>query len=86
MARIAPAPVFSGDGHIEFEERSYPDPSDGQLLIRVEANAICGTDREQYHQGSAVVPGHEAAGTIVAAGPNTTAAVGTRGAVFLMDY
>ena len=50
------------------------------------ANAICGTDRAQYFEGSAVTPGHEAAGVVVAAGPGTSVREGTPGVVFLMDY
>ena len=86
MTRTAPAPHFHGNGEITFADREYPDPGPGQLLLAVQANAICGTDREQYGRGSKVVPGHEAAGTVLAAGPDTTVAEGTRGAVFLMDY
>ncbi|GAA2345315.1 alcohol dehydrogenase catalytic domain-containing protein [Dactylosporangium salmoneum] len=86
MPRTAMAPVFTGAGKIELRERTYRDPGPGELLLRVGANAICGTDREQYFQGSQVVPGHEAAGTVVAAGEGTGTAEGTRGAVFLMDY
>ena len=86
MPRTALAPVFSGSGRIEFADRSYADPGPGQLLLQVQANALCGTDRDQYFGGSSVVPGHEAAGTVLAAGPETTTAAGTRGAVFLMDY
>jgi threonine 3-dehydrogenase len=54
--------------------------------LRVEANAICGTDREQYYNGSDVVPGHEAAGTVIGVGDGSAVPPGTRGAVFLMDY
>jgi threonine dehydrogenase-like Zn-dependent dehydrogenase len=36
--------------------------------------------------GTSVVPGHEAAGVVVAAGPKTTVSVGTSGVVFLMDF
>ena len=86
MPRTASAPKFVGDGKIVFADREYPDPGPGQLLLSVEANAICGTDREQYYEGSECVPGHEAAGTVLAAGEGTGTAVGTRGAVFLMDY
>ncbi len=86
MPRTASAPHFPGGGKISSAEHTYPDPGEGQLLLAVQANAICGTDREQYHQGSVVVPGHEAAGTVIAAGPGTTTTVGTTGAVFLMDY
>ncbi len=86
MPRTASAPTFVGDGKIVFADRDYPDPGPGQLLLSVEANAICGTDREQYYEGSECVPGHEAAGTVIATGPQTRTEVGTRGAVFLMDY
>jgi threonine dehydrogenase-like Zn-dependent dehydrogenase len=69
-----------------FEDRPVPVPGGGELLLRVAANAICGTDRAQYFDGSAVTPGHETAGVVMAAGPGTTTAEGTRGVVFLMDY
>ena len=86
MPRHAQAPSFRGDGKIVFVDREYDDPGPGELLLRVEANAICGTDREQFYAGSDVTPGHEAAGTVEAAGPGTATAVGTRGAVYLMDF
>lgn len=86
MTRTAQAPHFGGSGTIEFRDREYREPGDGELLLRVEANAICGTDREQFADGSEVIPGHEAAGIVVAAGDGTSTAIGTRGAVFLMDY
>lgn len=80
------APRFVGAGLIETWERDVPRPGRGQLLLRVRANAICGTDREAYLAGSTGVPGHEAAGEIAAAGEGTATAVGTPGVVFLMDY
>lgn len=63
-----------------------PGPGAGQLLLRVRANAICGTDREPYYGGSAVIPGHETAAEVIAVGADTTTPVGTAGVVFLMDY
>ncbi len=86
MTRTALAPRFTGAGNIEFADHEYPDPGPGQLLLAVQANALCGTDRHQYYDGSSVVPGHEAAGTVLQAGEGTTTPVGTRGAVFLMDF
>jgi threonine 3-dehydrogenase len=86
MPRHAQAPSFRGDGKIVFVDREYDDPGVGELLVRVRANAICGTDRGQFYAGSEVTPGHEAAGTVEVAGPGTSTAVGTRGAVYLMDY
>jgi threonine 3-dehydrogenase len=63
-----------------------PQPGAGQLLLAVRANAICGTDREQWTTGADVVPGHEAAGVVVAAGDGARTPIGTPGVVFLMDY
>ncbi len=85
-ANIVTTPRFLGDGKIIFEERPVPSPGAGELLLRVRANAICGTDRSQYFEGSTVTPGHEAAGVVVAAGPGTSVREGTAGVVFLMDY
>jgi threonine dehydrogenase-like Zn-dependent dehydrogenase len=80
------APIFTGEGEIAFGERVIRDPGPGELLIKVRANAICGTDRAQYLEGSAITPGHEAAGVVAAAGRDTTVSEGTTGVVFLMDY
>ncbi|MGV8972447.1 MAG: alcohol dehydrogenase catalytic domain-containing protein [Rhodoglobus sp.] len=82
----AKAPMFLGEGWIAFQECDYGDPKPGELLLRVEANAVCGIDRIQYFGGSKCVPGHEGVGTVIAAGDATTTAIGTRGAIFLMDF
>jgi threonine 3-dehydrogenase len=82
----ARAPRFLGSGRFSFEDRPVPAPGPGELLLRVRANAICGTDRGQYHHGSGVIPGHEAAGEVVAGGQGTSTPVGVTGVVFLMDF
>jgi threonine 3-dehydrogenase len=79
-------PKFVGNGKIDFVEKAVPTPGSGQLLIEVKANAICGTDREQFYHGSQVTPGHEATGIVAATGPDTHTTVGTPGVIFLMDY
>ena len=79
-------PRFLGGGRIGSHERPIPDPRGGELLLRVRANALCGTDRDQVRDGSATTPGHETAGEVVLAGRETSIPVGTRGVVFLMDY
>lgn len=86
MPRRAEAPSFRGEGKIVFVDREYNEPGPGELLLRVHANAICGTDREQFYAGSEITPGHEAAGMVELAGSGTATAVGTTGAVYLMDY
>jgi len=82
----AKAPMFLDEGRIAFQKREYGDLKPGKLLLRVEANAICGTDRIQYFGGSTCVPGHDGVGTVIAAGDETTTAIGTRGAILLMDF
>ena len=58
----------------------------GQLLLKVGANALCGSERGQFLNGAPITPGHEAAGTVVAAGTDTVTPVGAQGVVFLMVY
>ncbi|MDF2440481.1 MAG: hypothetical protein JWN98_1465 [Abditibacteriota bacterium] len=79
-------PLFVGQGRIEWGEKPVPVPGPGQLLLRVGANSLCGSERGQWQYGSSVTPGHDAAGTVVAAGPQTTTPPGTHGVVFLMDF
>ena len=79
-------PRFVGNGRIEFMEKAVPSVGPGQLLIAVKANALCGTERRQFYEGSEVTPGHEAAGIVVATGSETQTAVGTLGVIFLMDF
>jgi len=80
------APHFVGNGKIDVVERRVPKPGAGQLLIQVKANALCASERLQFMTGSAVTPGHEAAGVVVATGPGTRIAAGTPGVVYLMDF
>lgn len=84
--RTVLAPRFVGDRRVESWERPVPSPGDGELLLEVRANAICGTDRELWERGSSVTPGHEAAGVVSSAGAGTTTPVGTLGVVYLMDF
>jgi threonine dehydrogenase-like Zn-dependent dehydrogenase len=79
-------PHFVGTGTIDFIEKPVPEPGPGQLLIKVKANALCGSERGQFFGGTSVTPGHEAAGVVAAAGPGTHTAIGTPGVIFLMDF
>jgi threonine dehydrogenase-like Zn-dependent dehydrogenase len=78
--------VFVGNKQIKFAEKMVPQPGPGQLLLQVHANALCGSEKPQFFDGTSTTPGHEAAGTIVATGPNTRISVGTPGTIFLMDF
>jgi threonine 3-dehydrogenase len=79
-------PSFVGGGKIAWAEHPVPAPGPGQLLVQVKANALCGSERGQFYNGSEVTPGHEAAGIVVKAGPGTKTSVGARGVIFLMDF
>src|ERR1700759_1760874 len=79
-------PAFVGNQQIKFIEKAVPSVGSGQLLLQVHANALCGSERPQFFDGTPTTPGHEAAGTVVAAGAQTRTAVGTPGVVFLMDF
>jgi len=79
-------PRFLGRGEIGFLRKPVWEPGRGQLLIGVKANALCGSERGQFFDGSDVTPGHEAAGVVVDVGPETGTAAGTRGVIYLMDF
>ncbi|HUO96728.1 MAG TPA: zinc-dependent alcohol dehydrogenase family protein [Steroidobacteraceae bacterium] len=64
-------------------DRPVPEPGPGQVLLKVAACAVCRTDLhvvdgDLAHPGRAFVPGHEIVGTVIAAGPGTDVALGTR--------
>jgi len=77
---------FLGEGRIAVEEAPVPAPGPGELLIKVHACALCGSERGAWQNGSATIPGHEGSGTVVAGGPGATTPVGTRGALYLVAY
>ena len=65
------AGVYRGAGRVEVEQVPVPEISDGEVLIRVAACGICGTDVKKIQHGFVPPPqifGHEVAGTVVAVG------------------
>lgn len=74
LAKTRPAPGA------ELVERTIPAPGDGEVLLKVEAASICGTDYhlytwDQWAQDVMTPPtilGHELAGTVVGAGAGVT--------------
>jgi L-iditol 2-dehydrogenase len=62
------AGVYRGSGRIAVEDVPVPEILEGEVLIRVAACGICGTDIKKVRQGIVRPPqilGHEIAGTIV---------------------
>lgn len=57
---------FAGQGEITFETVTLGPVADGEVRLRVDVCALCGSDKRLLQSGSAVVPGHEIGGTVVA--------------------
>ncbi|MHC4716482.1 MAG: alcohol dehydrogenase catalytic domain-containing protein, partial [Planctomycetota bacterium] len=72
------AAVFLGDRTMEIREVPIPQPGPGQVLLRVLACGVCGTDNHIYEGEltEGVVPpvvlGHEIAATVEAVGQGVT--------------
>ncbi len=71
--------VFTGKGKIVVENRDLPQTGNNDVLIKVMAAGICGTDVHIFHgeAGSAdvnppVVLGHEFAGVVTSIGEDVT--------------
>src|SRR6267142_5848846 len=63
--------------HLEIAELPEPTPGPGEVLVRVAACGICGSDVHGYDGSSGrrippIVMGHEAAGRVAAVGPQVT--------------
>lgn len=80
------AAVYRGINDVRVETVPTPQIGAGEVLLRVEACGICGTDLKKIHTGSHSAPrvfGHETAGTIVAVGAGVTGfSPGDRAMVF----
>ncbi|HYL09679.1 MAG TPA: alcohol dehydrogenase catalytic domain-containing protein [Candidatus Acidoferrales bacterium] len=69
--RTMRAGVYRGKGQVEVEQVPVPEVADGEMLIRVAACGICGTDIKKILHGFLEPPqilGHEVAGTVVEVG------------------
>lgn len=67
------AAVFHGPGDLRLEERPRPKIAEDELLVKVEACALCGSDARTFRFGASnitgpVVMGHEVAGTVAEVG------------------
>lgn len=74
------AAVLNEPGDLEVREVPVPEPGAGEVLVRVRACGVCGSDihiRDHgwLQEGTAypLVPGHEWTGEVVATGPETSA-------------
>jgi len=75
IPRMMQAGVYREKGVVRVEEVPVPEVGDGEVLIRVAACGICGTDIKKIFQRYVEPPqilGHELAGTVVAVGRGVT--------------
>lgn len=65
------AAVYRAPGELRIEDLPVPEIGPGELLVRVEASGVCGTDVKKIVKGLLPGPrvfGHEIAGTVARAG------------------
>ncbi|MFF1945036.1 NAD(P)-dependent alcohol dehydrogenase [Rhodococcus qingshengii] len=70
------ANVLVETGKMQMVERPRPSPKAGEVLVRIHAVGVCGSDAHYFHEGrigpyvvnSPLVLGHEASGRIAAVG------------------
>jgi len=71
MAQMTAA-FLTGKEKIEVRETDVPSPGPGEVVVRVRACGICGTDLHYYHgafpSSPSVPPGHEYAGEVAELG------------------
>jgi L-iditol 2-dehydrogenase len=69
------AAVYYSNNDVRVEERPRPVAGPGELVFRVEASGICGSDVMEWYRirKAPLVLGHEVAGEVVEAGPGVAA-------------
>ncbi|MEV0291615.1 alcohol dehydrogenase catalytic domain-containing protein [Kribbella sp. NPDC050820] len=77
--------AYRGPKSLVVEERPTPEAAAGEVVVRVDACSICGTDQRifagahrAFAEPTGKVPGHEIVGTVVEAGTGTQAREGVR--------
>jgi L-iditol 2-dehydrogenase len=74
------ASVLRGAGDVAVEDRPVPRPAPDEVLVRIKAVGVCGSDVHYYEHGrigpytvdEPLVLGHEASGDVVAVGSDVT--------------
>lgn len=62
--------VYTQPNRMEIQERPYPQLVAGEVIVKIEAAGVCGSDMHAYHgrdprRKPGLVMGHELAGTVV---------------------
>ena len=83
MAKTMKVAVLHAVGDLRYEDVRFPEPGEGDVLMKIKAAGICGSDiprifvKGTYHFPT--IPGHEFAGEIVAGDEDL---IGKKAAVF----
>jgi len=66
--------MYYSNADLRLEEMPRPEPGPGELLVRIEASGICGSDVMEWYRAGKVplVLGHEIAGEVVEVGEGVT--------------
>lgn len=72
--------VFTGNSTIDIDDVPTPEPGPGEVLVKVGASAICGSEMKRYRGPEAMSgnPGHEIVGEVVETRASTAPHVGDR--------
>ena len=76
MSNINRCLLLDAGHNLTIEERPIPEPQSGEVLVKVAANGICGSDVHFYKDGrlgncvvtTPYTPGHEASGVVAGVG------------------
>ena len=77
-------PAFGDESVLRLEEANLPDPRSGEAQLSVELSVVAGSDVNMrrgtypFQRKPPLTPGYTVLGTVVANGPRTTIAPGTR--------
>ena len=69
--------VYHGPGKLEVEQWETPEPKEGEVRLKLQYSAICGSDLGAYKHASdrfkpPLILGHEASGIVDKVGPGVT--------------
>ncbi|MEE3853041.1 zinc-binding dehydrogenase [Gordonia sp. LSe1-13] len=83
--------VFTGDRKLELREFAEPEPGVGEIVVKVAASGMCGTDLHHYRKSVAEAPaayiaGHEPAGVVHSVGPGVLPAVAHVGQRVIVNH
>jgi len=82
-AAVLHVPGSIATDRLQLEERAFPEPGAGQVLLRVRACGVCRTDLhiiegELTPHRTPLIPGHQIVGTVERCGPGVDHRSGTR--------